>query len=163
MYSTFLSIDSTLYDKLYFDKIENLNTYGLKTVIPGDLRDEHGYDINKTGYARCNGFDLELLCTILKHINASMTVKLSSDTGFIDEKGEPHGARKDVLLENVEIDMQTAFLRDFCKMQTYPFHLDTLKIISLKDSSKNFSKFLYLFDEKVLAILIIICLVFTIF
>lgn len=136
----------------------NLNGYAIRAVVHQD-NNLHFYDQNKSGYDRCIGADAGIACTMFKHINASLVVKQSDDFGRIDVAGKPQGSVGDVLSSTVDIALFGTFIRDYWKLQTYPFHFHAIKILSLKDSVKYNDAIVVMFTLKVLLVLISSCLV----
>lgn len=117
------------------------------------------YDKAATGYDRFSGCNYELLRTVLEYINANLTVKMSADFGFIDEQGVSHGMNRDVLSSTIDVIMSKFFLRDYWKVQAYPFNTGALTIISAKFSANYADKFLLIFNVKELVFLFVGCLV----
>lgn len=147
------NVDSSLFDTLYFNKIQNLNGYGLKIVAQ---EREYGYNKRETGYAACNGLELELMCTVLKHINASIDVKISSGPGHVNQSG-PYGMIKDVLSKTVDINTEMYMLRGYWKLQAYPLYLSPLKMISLKEKVTVFERLRHIINAKTLVFSIVSC------
>lgn len=94
------------------------------------------------------------MCAALKRMSAEFTVKISSEYGRTDG-----GMLKDVISGTVDAALQAYYLRDYWKMQAYPFREDSLKIISLKDSVKHSDRFLQIFNVKVLVLILATCCV----
>ena len=78
-------------------------------------------------------------------MNATVTVQLSSSFGVIDDENRPQGPFKDVLTDNVDIVLNVCFLRDFWKMQSYPFYSTSFKIISLKNPMDSIDRVIFVF------------------
>lgn len=117
----------------------------------------------KTGYKECNGLDFELMCAILKHMNASINVKISGAPGFIDEQGKSYGMIKDVTSETVDLTMNKFMLHDYYwKMQAFPFYMTRLKIISLKDPIGYTESFLQILNVKGVIFFLMTCWVLII-
>lgn len=148
---------------MYFDKTKNLQGYNSKLSKYEGPPILGLYDKTKAGYDRLVRFNnIEVIRTILKNINATITVKLSSDAGNLDEQGEPHGMVRDILTSTVDMTIKTYLLHDYWKRQAYPFSPSIIKIISLKNTLTYIDRFLNVFDAKFLVFLIIICSVFII-
>lgn len=124
------------------------------------LRDTFGYGESKAGYDECYGLELELMCAVLKHMNASIVVKISDSMGSTDEKGKHHGIIQDVISGTVDIAMNLYFVRSYWKNQVYPFHMDRLKIISSKYLHSD--QYLYVLNIKTLLLLMMMCWIFII-
>lgn len=146
---------------IYFEKRNNLERYNLKVVMHSIKKERYGYGNTKMDYDECRGLEFLPLCTMLKHVRANITVKVSDNTGHTDTEGKHYGMIEDVMSGTVDIAMNLYFLRDYWKMQAYPFHDDVLKIISLKKTVKHFDTFLQIFNIKSFALLIATCCVFV--
>lgn len=125
------------------------------------LEKEYGYNRGETGYGACNGLDLEVMCAVLKHINASINVKISSFAGRVNASGS-YGMAKDVLSKTVDINALLYFLRDYWKLQAYPFYPNNLKIISLKKKVTLVERLRHIITAEMLAFAIVSCCVFII-
>lgn len=84
--------------------------------------------------------------TILKHINASSTVKLTPRVMHVDVN---KGMVQDVLTDTVDMTINSRFLRNYWKLQTYPVYLYSLNIMSLKYSTTFMEQLMSLFAVEV--------------
>ena len=99
------------------------------------------YDETKKGFERCTARHFIIPCTVLEQINATISVKLSNQIGGIDDDSRPDGTIRDILFNVVDVNFIHVYLRDYWKVQAYPFLSGAIKIISLrtpKDYTKNF-------------------------
>lgn len=123
----------------------------------------YGYDKTKITYDRCRGFKTEIICAVIKHMNASFVTKFSGIVGMINEEGKPYGMIKDVLSCTVDLSINNFFSRDYWKMQAYPLESIALKMVSLKNSVTYADRLLYIFNVKVLVLFVFTCLILIIF
>lgn len=140
---------------MYFDKARNLNSYNIKAVIRQDATLLY-YDNTKSGANRCLRSS-RIVCAILEHLNADLTVKQSNSRGFIDQDGKPQGELKDVLTSTVDLSLTSHFMRDYWKQQTHPFSFGALKVLSLKESTTYNGGIIFIVIIKVWLFLIISC------
>lgn len=140
-------------DDLFFDKTKNLDGYNLKTAL---FRIPYVYEYNETkiGYDIFYGAHYTIICTILKHVNASITVKKSKSAGFLDGHGKPQHMLGDVLSSTVDLALNAYYQRDHWKVQSYPFSTSALKIISSTNSTGYLIEFPVSYKLKVLTGLI---------
>lgn len=123
-----MSTEKLLCEVLYFDKAKNLKGYTLNTVV-NRISKSYYYDKSETGYRRFKGKTGKIMGTLTSSMNATFNVKISKN-GFINKAGNPVGSVKDVLFNSVDISMSSYLVRDYWKMQFYPFDTDKVKIIS---------------------------------
>lgn len=116
----------------------------------------------ESGYGRCNGMEFKLMCTMLDHIHANMTVKFSENLGFINDLGEPKGLHKDVLSSQADLTMNSLFLRGFWRFQGYPFYRDSVRIITLKELKHSENRFAPVYDLRFCVCLILFCIASTV-
>lgn len=139
-------LDQFICHSIYFDKVRNLNGYNLKAFYS---RDSRFIDYTPTiNHAGCSYGEPGIMCTVLNHINAGVTTTIVDDY-FLDEQGEPQGPLKDVLTGIIDFTIHTYFLSGFYKEQLYPFDADCIRIISAKDTAKNFNIVMHGFSLKV--------------
>lgn len=146
---------------LFFDKAQKLNGYNLKTAV-FRIPKAYEYDETKIGYDTFFRSYYMVICTVLKHIHASITIKESKSVGFLDDYGKPQYMLKDVLSSTVDLALNMYYQRDFWRMQVYPVSPSSLKIISSTNSTRYSMKFPISSKLKVLIGLIIftcICII----
>lgn len=95
--------------------------------------------------------------TLLHHLNATVTVKMSDTYGVADGLNKSHGPIQDVVSNDVDFLMNVFFLRYFWKHRSYPFQADTIKIVSRKELATFADKFSLIFNIKVWIFLIAYC------
>lgn len=130
-------------ENLYFDKARNLDGYNIRAVITQNEKVIVYYK-NRIGCDRCNSPFCMILCTLLRSINANLTVKNSYGPAFIDVDGKPIGELKDVFSGTVDVTLDGYFLRDYWKQQTYAFHFETIKIASLRHFTSHEDTILFI-------------------
>lgn len=116
---------------IYFDKTRNLNGYNLRAFYSIDLSSANIAPL--ISYSRCRYGKVEVICEVLKYINANVSTKISTDYS-IDEYRRPRGSLIEVLTGIMDIAIQTYYMGGFWKVQTYPFHTYNIKIMTLKES-----------------------------
>ena len=99
---------------------------------------------------------LRIACTVFDKINATITVKLASLVGAVNDKNKAQGSIADVLSNVVDANLIHFFVRDYWKIQAYPRLSDEIKIVSLKTIENNTDNFLALFKNEASFYLIII-------
>lgn len=133
---------------LYFDKTRNLNGYNLKAIM-ADQSKVISYNATRVGSKKCRGANLVILCTVLRHINATARVKTFQNYGSLDERG-PFNQKdlKELVSGTADVSLTSYILDEFWKFEAYPFFDTHCKIVSLKKSSSITDRFIFLFDLK---------------
>lgn len=138
-------LDSTLCADLYFDKAKNLNGYNLKANTFYKSK-AFKYDVTKSGYNKCRGAHIAVICAVLNEMNAQITVKMLDSVGFLDNHAQPRGSLNDTLSGTVHVSLIPYLIKDFWKTQLYPHFNAKLKIISLNDSNKFADTILFILN-----------------
>ncbi|KAJ8675312.1 hypothetical protein QAD02_011098 [Eretmocerus hayati] len=130
----FEGIGSTFCKSLYFDKLKDVQGYSFKTsyMYPANILEE--YDETKTGYERCSGTGAKPQCFVLNYINATLTAKRIKKSAFVNEDGNPDGALLDISTETIDSLFAAYYIRDYWRIQSYPFHAGEVKIVTYRKS-----------------------------
>lgn len=108
------------------------------------------YDATKQGYDnKCSGANIVIICTALDHINATITLKTSNQPDFVDGYGRPQELLIDILYGGMHKSMTPSPLRNYWKLQLYPYSETLLKILSPNNSLQNTDGFLFIFKATV--------------
>ncbi|KAJ8675043.1 hypothetical protein QAD02_010829 [Eretmocerus hayati] len=125
---------------LYFDKVKDVCTryvqgYIFKTSYTSTrvtLDIGYEYDQTRTGYTRCSGTRSKPLCFVLNYINATFTAKSVKGYAFVNKYGQPDGSLIDIQTEAIHFLFAPYYIRDYWRIQTYPFHAGEMKIVTYK-------------------------------
>ncbi|OXU24318.1 hypothetical protein TSAR_010029, partial [Trichomalopsis sarcophagae] len=146
----FVNLDKTLLSQdLYFDKVKDINGYNFKAVTCITHLESIQFDRNKSGYDRFKGAEYQVFNEILKRINATVTMKITYNCGFINDKKLPEGTFKDVLVDGIELCINPILLRDFVRYETYPFYSLKISIVTLNTEFNLAEQIYYMFPFKV--------------
>lgn len=137
--------ESSICGAIYFDKTKNLNNYNLKAVLNNDSFLFHWKKM-KTGYDSFDGIAFNIMCSMLDHIHATITIKFNEYYGYVDELGEAHGQIEDVTSGDVDIAIALFPLNSYWRVQGYPVFPDSLEMISSKESVADETRFSRIFD-----------------
>lgn len=127
--------ESLLCKNLYYDKAKNLKGFNVKAVVHQSAN-IISYYLNRSGYDRCMIEPTVIIgCTLLKHVNGNLTVKVRDTFSFIDvhADGRPQGSLEGVSSSSADILFYPSFIRGYWHQETYPFFTLRIKVISLKD------------------------------
>ena len=116
------------------------------------------YDKTKLAFGALHNSFIHTLKAIAGHLNANISIKISSVPGFFDEQGEPQGTYKDVISGTANFIVYRLLLRTFWKVQTYPYNSARIKVVSLNKPVKNIEKFFTVFTFNSCIFFIITCL-----
>lgn len=154
-YYYFRKIDfSWCTELLYFDKTKNLNGYHLRAALinqPGVIH----YDAVRQGLDKCSGANLVIICTVLDHINATITVETPESSGFLTEGEQYQEILNNLLSEKVQVSMASYVLKSYWKLQLYPYTSAGIKMLSLNNALEDADRFLFIFDFKILLFLVL--------
>ena len=147
-------VDTLVYDTMNFDKTRNLFGYNLKSSVHVGSK-FITLDKTKNHFNSLIGKYGDIARIVLTHINASVTIKLYDFGGFVDEDYKPHGVLKDQEEETTDFILPAMYLRDYWKMQTYPFEADGFCIASLKHPVSYSTKFFRVFSVNIWIMIIL--------
>lgn len=114
-----------------------MNNYNLRTVIHRNSKEGFRWHDMKADYDRCDGISFKIMCSVLKHIQSTITVKIYDILVTDDEIDKPQGQNKDIFYSKVDFSMSLFFLTSYWKVQGYPIRPDSIKMISLKELGNN--------------------------
>ncbi|KAJ8675336.1 hypothetical protein QAD02_011122 [Eretmocerus hayati] len=132
--TTFEGTGSSYCKSLFFNKVKDVQGYNFKTSYAYPAIIGHEYIPHKIGYERCFGIGPKALCFVLSYINSTLVAKKIKNLAVVNNDGKPDGALLDISTKTVDFLNDAYYIRDYWKIQTYPFHAGGIKIVTLKKS-----------------------------
>ncbi|OXU26795.1 hypothetical protein TSAR_005157 [Trichomalopsis sarcophagae] len=155
-----LNANATLSSELFFDRIKKFNGYNVKVVFKLWGNKISRYDKSKPGYERYDGIPFKVICTVLSHLNATLTAKFSSIPNLLVNK-KLYGMASDVIKGPVDILINEYILRDFWKVQAHSFATMALKFVSYKIQILHTDGLASVFTFRLCIFLLIMYIVFV--
>ncbi|KAJ8664825.1 hypothetical protein QAD02_006487 [Eretmocerus hayati] len=129
-------INDGLCDHIYFDKLKSFSGNNFKIVLSKDEIVDR-YHTEREGWRRFSGTAFRIMSAALEHLNITVTVKMYDSINWIDEFSTPLGPLKDILDGETDIWMNFFMLREYWKLQAYPFGTETVQAVSIKKFKKT--------------------------
>ncbi|KAJ8675292.1 hypothetical protein QAD02_011079 [Eretmocerus hayati] len=117
---------------LYFDKLKDVQGYNFRASHYYHTNILFEYNQTKKDYERCSGIGPKILCFVLSHINATLTAKRTKCNTFVTNVGNPGGSLRDIQTKAIDSLSAPYYIRDYCRIQTYPFYASEIKIVTYK-------------------------------